>query len=260
MKNYKQILEAINRGIKFALDDFDDNEQIQGQDNSKVNHKHGMREYVDFMKDVIDLGLPSGTCWFKYNFGCDIKLLDNNPNASVPEDWFGDYYAWGELEPKMTYTIDNYKFYHYVYKITKYTDQRFAYTKADNLTQLQPEDDVIYRTMNNPLNIKFHIPTKDQFKELVKYTTNELQHDYNGVKGLNGLLYTSKINGNSIFFPGTGNYDGSSHEEKNLVTLWTSTLPDSAHYAVYFYGNSSLPFSSNTRFCGYPVRPVCKLN
>ena len=126
MKNYKQILEAINRGIKFALDDFDDNEEIQGQTNSKVNHKHGMREYVDFMKDVIDLGLPSGTCWFKYNFGCDIKLLDNNPNASIPEDWFGNYYAWGELEPKMTYTRDNYKFYHYVYtdiyKLTKYTD------------------------------------------------------------------------------------------------------------------------------------------
>ena len=30
MKNYKQILEAVNRGIKFALDDFDDQEDIQG--------------------------------------------------------------------------------------------------------------------------------------------------------------------------------------------------------------------------------------
>jgi len=26
MKNYNKILEAINRGIKFALDDFEDNE------------------------------------------------------------------------------------------------------------------------------------------------------------------------------------------------------------------------------------------
>ena len=38
MKNYNKILEAINRGIKFALDDFDDNE-LQGQVSSKVNNK-----------------------------------------------------------------------------------------------------------------------------------------------------------------------------------------------------------------------------
>ena len=30
MINYKQILEAVNRGIKFALDDFEDQEDIQG--------------------------------------------------------------------------------------------------------------------------------------------------------------------------------------------------------------------------------------
>ena len=30
MKNYNKILEAVNRGIKFALDDFEDQEDIQG--------------------------------------------------------------------------------------------------------------------------------------------------------------------------------------------------------------------------------------
>ena len=29
MKSYKQILEAINRGIQLALDDFDDEDQVQ---------------------------------------------------------------------------------------------------------------------------------------------------------------------------------------------------------------------------------------
>ena len=29
MINYKQILEAVNRGIQLALDDFDDEEQVQ---------------------------------------------------------------------------------------------------------------------------------------------------------------------------------------------------------------------------------------
>jgi len=66
---------------------------------------------LDFIEDVIDLGLPSGTCWFKYNFGVNYKKLDKTPEDSIPEDWFGDYYAWGELEPKDEYTRDNYKFY-----------------------------------------------------------------------------------------------------------------------------------------------------
>ena len=34
-----KILEAVNRGIKFALDDFEDDEDIQGQINSKVSNK-----------------------------------------------------------------------------------------------------------------------------------------------------------------------------------------------------------------------------
>ena len=37
MKNYNKILEAINKGIKFALDDFDD-EELQGQISSKVKY------------------------------------------------------------------------------------------------------------------------------------------------------------------------------------------------------------------------------
>jgi len=69
MINYKQILEAVNRGIKFALDDFEDQEEIQGQSNSKVKYDHGTKEYLDLMNDVVDLGLPSGTLWCKYNLG-----------------------------------------------------------------------------------------------------------------------------------------------------------------------------------------------
>jgi hypothetical protein len=43
------------------------------------------------MDDVVDLGLPSGTLWCKYNLGVDPKYLAN------PINWFGDYYAWGEI-------------------------------------------------------------------------------------------------------------------------------------------------------------------
>jgi len=48
MKNYNKILKAINKGIKFALDDFDDDQEFQGQTNTKVNNTSNLREYLEW--------------------------------------------------------------------------------------------------------------------------------------------------------------------------------------------------------------------
>ena len=50
MINYKQILEAVNRGIKFALDDFEDQDDIQGQVNSKVKNISNLKEYFKWQQ------------------------------------------------------------------------------------------------------------------------------------------------------------------------------------------------------------------
>ena len=50
VKNYNKILEAVNKGIKFALDDFDEQEEIQGQDNSKVSNKSNLKEYLEWQE------------------------------------------------------------------------------------------------------------------------------------------------------------------------------------------------------------------
>ena len=98
-----KILEAVNRGIKFALDDFEDQEDNQGQTNSKVKYKGGMKEYIDLMHEVIDLGLPSGTFWYKYNLGTNYKKLNENPSNSIPEDWYGTPYAWGKIKTQKVF-------------------------------------------------------------------------------------------------------------------------------------------------------------
>ena len=49
--------------------------------------------------EYVDLGLPSGTLWATCNVG-----------ANKPEE-YGDYFAWGETEPKSTYTKANYKWF-----------------------------------------------------------------------------------------------------------------------------------------------------
>jgi len=49
MKNYNKILEAVNRGIKFALDDFDDNE-LQGQVSGKINNKSNLKDWLEWQE------------------------------------------------------------------------------------------------------------------------------------------------------------------------------------------------------------------
>ena len=93
MKNYNKILEAVNRGIQLALDDFDDEEQIQHVKSKQVQNRDYTKEYLDLLKyEVVDLSLPSRTLWCKYNLAVNPNQLSNS------EDWYGGYYAWGEIK------------------------------------------------------------------------------------------------------------------------------------------------------------------
>ena len=59
--------------------------------------------------DYVDLGLPSGTLWATCNVG-----------AETPEG-YGDYFAWGEIEPKSLYEWSTYKYCHGDFdQLTKY--------------------------------------------------------------------------------------------------------------------------------------------
>ena len=169
MKNYKQILEAINRGIQLALDDFDDEESVQNIKSKQVQNRDYTKEYLDLLRDeVVDLGLPSGTLWCRYNLG----VVQNQ--LSKAEDRYGDYYEFGELEPNKSEPYwDNYKFGNSFNELTKYcNNSKFGLNGfTDNLTQLLPEDDAAYQNKKF-LNFKFHIPTKEQCEELLKYTNN----------------------------------------------------------------------------------------
>lgn len=49
--------------------------------------------------DYVDLGLPSGTLWATYNVG-----------ATSPYEK-GDYFAWGEVEPREDFSWESYKFF-----------------------------------------------------------------------------------------------------------------------------------------------------
>ena len=269
MKNYKQILEAVNRGIQLALDDFDDEEQVQSIKSKQVNHRDYTKEYLDLMKDVVDLGLPAGTLWCKYNLGVDQNQLSN------PEDWYGDYYAWGELEGnKPRFRWINYKFGKAFDNLTKYCNRSSYGLKrfTDNLTQILPEDDAAYQNKKF-YNYKFHIPTKDQCEELINYTKNywvnnydpnKIKHNHKndkGIQGLNGRVFEGK-NGNQMFIPAGGyRYDIDIYNVGSRCRLWTSSLNLVYPYEAYFWSFDSdcIGMNYDDRYYGFSVRPVINL-
>ena len=81
------------------------------------------------------------------------------------------------------------------------------YNYHDKLTQLCPEDDGAYQNKKF-YNFKFHIPNDVLINELLKYTEQENAVNYQNIKGLNGKIFTSTINGNSLFIPYNGRYNG----------------------------------------------------
>ena len=177
----------------------------------------------------IDLGLPSGTLW-----------ADRNIGATEPEE-YGDFYAWGETEPKKEYTWNTYK---WGKKSTKYN-------KKDGKTVLDPEDDVVYLKTKG----KAHIPTEEQIKELIDNTTSK----YKTINGIVGRLYKSNINDNTIFLPFAGNCDVSSITGiKHFSRYWSSSLYSPNHQMTYYlyaiYDNSVIFVKD--RYVGLSVRGV----
>ena len=276
MKNYNKILEAVNRGIQLALDDFDDEEQVQNIKSKQINHRDYTKEYLDLVKDeVVDLGLPSGTLWCKYNLDVDPTKL------SKVEDWYGEYYAWGELEGNKTnekgeiyFEFDNYKFGNDYDKLTKYCNDPEYGLKGftDNLIQLLPEDDAAYQNKKF-LNFKFHIPTKEQCEELIKHTKNYWVNNYDpnktihncndgGIKGLNGRIFVGK-NANQLFIPAAGyRTDFGSNFIGSECNLWISSIELDDPYDAYYFcldSNSEETIISGYRSFGFNIRPVINL-
>ena len=237
----------------------------------------------------IDLDLPSRNLWAKYNFGV------NQADLKTATKWFGNFYAWGELKPKENYEEFNYKFNAENISETLYTkynrnpdDGLDGY--VDNLTQLEPCDDVV----NQKFGGNYCIPAKEDMEELIQYTTQEftIHNDIKyenpmGIAGLdylNGLTFTSSKDTNkSIFIPCAGlktiksNINKYGDQGANFeIYLWTSTLEDSENWInpypytlnfKYYWkehqktGRSMCEVqASEHRYEGCPVRGILKMN
>lgn len=233
---------------------------------TKVNvYKNGIIVYSEYITDLVsikfekqttptsgeengheyvDLGLPSGIKWATCNVG-----------ATIPEG-YGDYFAWGETEPKTTYFWSTYKYCNGTDDtMTKYCDTK-GYGTVDNKTTLELTDDAARVNWGG----NWRMPTEAEQYELIN--TNNCTWTWTKQNGVKGYKVTSKVNGNSIFLPAAGYRSGDSlFNAGSSGYYWSSSL--GAHYGsdeadfVYF-GSNRVSCGDYPRYYGYSVRAVCE--
>ncbi len=172
--------------------------------------------------EYVDLGLPSGLKWATCNIG-----------ANKPEE-YGDYFAWGEVVSKKKYALLNYK-----------VSLGFRMKEISG-TQ---HDAARYNWGGS-----WRLPTKLEFQELInKCTINRANQS-----GKDGYKITGP-NGNYIFLPAAGYYDGTLLTNSGEGGYFLSSSPKNTlnAYTFGFYLRSACcDVSGSCREMGYSVRPV----
>ena len=178
------------------------------------------------------------------DLGLSVKWATCNVGANSPED-YGDYFAWGETQPKSTYNWSTYKYCNgSSTSLTKYCTKS-SYGTVDNKTTLELSDDAARANWGG----SWRMPTDAELTELREQCT----WTWTTQNGVYGYKVTSKKSGytnKSIFLPAAGYRDDSS--------LYTD-YPNYPKYAWYVYFISDIVFRrNNSRSCGFSVRPVCQ--
>lgn len=196
--------------------------------------------------EFVDLGLPSGLKWATCNLG-----------ATKPEE-YGLYFAWGETQGYTVEDVNN-GIKHFLesdYALCNGTmDSITKYNATDGLTTLEASDDAAYATDSS-----YRMPTKDECQELVDNTTSEWVDDYNGT-GVAGRIFTSNVNGNSIFVPAAG-FCGNDYCDGVGRTgcLWSSSVFSSniqyAYGIVFLSSLVTVGGDSGPRCYGVSIRAV----
>ena len=198
---------------------------------------------IDDTHEWVDLGLPSGTMWATCNVG-----------ANSPEE-YGDYFAWGETQPKSEYNWSTYLLCNGTENtLTKYCYlSNFGYNGfTDTLTELLPEDDAATANWGND----WQMPSSEQIQELLDNTTIE----WTTQGGVDGGLFTAS-NGHSIFLPAAGNRkDASLDYTGDRGNYWSRSLcaTNSTYAFRLYFGSDGANRYDSPRFYGRSVRPVRK--
>lgn len=183
-------------------------------DQSTTEYKPDEVEYIghDVLEDhlhngypYVDLGLPSGLKWAKYNIG-----------ATAPEE-AGWFMSWGETENKEEFYVSKYKFRDENGMLTKYNLDEKTGT-VDNKKVLDPEDDVAHVQWGGD----WRMPSEAEIHELQTYC----RFTATVLNGVNVMRVTS-ASGNSIYLPMAGEkWDDMTRYEGTDGCYWSNQMHD----------------------------------
>lgn len=196
------------------------------------------------------------------DLGLSVKWRGCNLGASKPEE-YGDYYQWAGTEDVSDTSI------YLDYENCPYhtgSDETTGWTKyistdcpsfwsgpgsPDNNKNIDLVDDAAHVVLGG----NWRIPTNSEWTELQSNCSKE----WTTMNGVNGMKFTSTINGNSIFFPAAGfrdcDYVGG---VGSYGYYWSSLLiVSSPCHARYLLMNSNSAYRKNfSRYAGMSIRPV----
>lgn len=183
--------------------------------------------------EYIDLGLPSGNLW----------AVSNIPG----------YYSWGEVETKSVYNTNNYK--HSISSwnnLNKYNQSKY-YCKTGGLIDRKNILELIDDVANVQLKSDWHIPSKDDWQELINLCNWEYTND--------GVKITYKDSQDCLYLPLTGNSIDSQIYNKHQAFYWSKDLNKklSAEAFALFFNHDNKRLISTSRFSGLCIRPVIKI-
>lgn len=178
--------------------------------------------------NFVSMGYAGGPLWATGN-------LDKTNSKIVDPLEAGEYFRYG--------------------KITPYSSSEEDYAGTEN--PLSTSADVAYS-----VNDTWRIPTEDQFDDLIDSNNTdggEWKADWTNIGSKGGRLFTSKVNGISLFFASVGYYDDGDPDlvlVNNDCYYWSST-PSGPHQAYELnFNDEGIITYIDSRSNGNLVRPV----
>ena len=223
------------------------------QDGVKTTYEVANVDSITFSK-VENPDIPQTGNHEYVDLGLSVKWATCNVGASKPEE-YGDYFAWGETEPKSFYDWSTYKYCNgSASTLTKYNTVSSRGT-VDNKTQLELSDDAARANWGG----SWRMPTDAELTELREQCT----WTWTTQNGVEGCKVVSKTNGNSIFLPARHVDIGDCWDCINVLgNYWSSSLymgSPSCAYELYFDPRVGVRLDlGNLRYYGQSVRPVCQ--
>ena len=177
----------------------------------------------------VDLALPSGLLWCEHNVG-----------ASTPYE-HGLYFSWGNVEG------------HAEGSGYDFSDAVYAQTPGAALTGNIAVGNT-YDMARHNMGAPCRLPTMGEFVEL----NSNCDSEWTDEDGVAGRRFTSRINGNSIFFPASGFYGGTSLNNRGSHgNYWSSTwYSETSARNLNFNSTGVNPQGSDLRRYGFTVRAV----